>query len=187
MAKIKKSQSDSETQLLIVCIGQGGAGHDEGSLAKRIKQITILVPSCFFLSCGMKVFEYKWHPTVKMKSSLLQGGSFSKGFFNVPGCFCQGACIVPPKQKRCFSSVWPIAGLTHRPRVQLRTWMESCVASSHAPPHSHVAKPNCFDESWRTGYVKTDWVCFYPLKGAPKTAELSLKHIVRCPRQKSKK
>lgn len=59
MAKIKKSQSDSESQLLIVCLDRGGTGHDEGCLAKRIKQITILVQNCFSPSCGRKVFAYK--------------------------------------------------------------------------------------------------------------------------------
>lgn len=59
MAKIKKSQSDSESQLLIVCLGRGGTGHDKDCLAKRIKQITILVQNCFSPSCGRKVFAYK--------------------------------------------------------------------------------------------------------------------------------
>lgn len=58
--------------------------------------------SAFFSELWNEGVWVQWHPTVKVKISLLQRGSFSNGFLTVLGCSCQRTSIVPRKQKPCF-------------------------------------------------------------------------------------
>lgn len=96
---IQKSQTDSETRLLVLCIGQTGKNCINSSFAKRVKQITSLLQICFSSELWNEGVCVQMTPYHQNENRTLHKGTFSNGFLNVLGYSCQRACIVPLKQK----------------------------------------------------------------------------------------